>query len=90
MITVLGPVGLDEACLCRKLGSAKIFSIDVMQERMQLARKLGHCEETIKAGPDNVSEVSKLTRAMTSSARSIAQPNLRLAPPANGAPCPHH
>ena len=40
LITGLGPVGLATAALCRKLGASKIIGIDVVAERMKLARDL--------------------------------------------------
>lgn len=61
LITGLGPVGLATAMLCRKLGAEKIIGIDVVPERMQLARDLGLCDETLASGPDNVKEVLSLT-----------------------------
>lgn len=61
LITGLGPVGLAAAALCRKLGSRRILGIDVLPGRMQLARELGLCDEVIASGPDNVSEVRRLT-----------------------------
>jgi threonine dehydrogenase-like Zn-dependent dehydrogenase len=61
LITGLGPVGLATAALCRKLGASQIIGIDVVEDRMQLARDLGLCDETLKSGPDNVADVLKLT-----------------------------
>jgi threonine dehydrogenase-like Zn-dependent dehydrogenase len=61
LITGLGPVGLATAALCRKMGASKIIGIDVIEDRMKLARDLHLCDETIKSGPDNVEEVKKLT-----------------------------
>jgi len=61
LITGLGPVGLAAAALCRKLGAAKIIGIDVVVERLKLARDLGLCDETIQSGPDNVEDVRRLT-----------------------------
>jgi len=61
LITGLGPVGLATGALCRKLGANKIIGIDVIDERLQLARDLGLCDEVLKSGPDNVAEVKKLT-----------------------------
>ena len=60
-ITGLGPVGLATGALCRKLGARKILGIDVVPERMKLARDLGLCDEILPAGPDNVAEVLLLT-----------------------------
>lgn len=61
LITGLGPVGLATGALCRKLGANKIIGIDVIDERLQLARDLGLCDEVLRSGPDNVAEVKKLT-----------------------------
>src|SRR5450631_491654 len=61
LITGLGPVGLATAALCRKLGASKIIGIDVIEERMRLARDLGLCDEVLASGADNVSQVKKLT-----------------------------
>jgi threonine dehydrogenase-like Zn-dependent dehydrogenase len=79
LITGLGPVGLAAAALSRKLGAQKIIGIDVLEERLELARKLGLCDETLAAGPDNVSEVKALTggfgaeRAVECSANAAAR-----------------
>ncbi|HXA52901.1 MAG TPA: zinc-binding dehydrogenase, partial [Candidatus Acidoferrum sp.] len=61
LITGLGPVGLATAALCRKLGAPLIIGIDVVPERMALARDMGLCDEVLAAGADNVEEVRKLT-----------------------------
>ncbi len=79
LITGLGPVGLATAALCRKLGAQKIIGIDVVEERMQLARKLGLCDELLAPGADNVSQVRDLTgghgveRAVDCSAHAAAR-----------------
>lgn len=61
LITGLGPVGMAAAALCRKLGAQRIFGIDVLPERLQLARDLHLCDEAIPSGPENVSEIFALT-----------------------------
>ncbi len=61
LITGLGPVGLATAALCRKLGANKIIGIDVIKERLDLARSLGLCDEVLASGADNVAEVRALT-----------------------------
>lgn len=61
LITGLGPVGLAAAALCRKLGAQQIIGIDVAQERLDLAKKLGLCDVLLAAGPDNVTAVRDLT-----------------------------
>ena len=61
LITGLGPVGLATGMLCRALGARQIIGIDVVEERMQIARELGLCDEVLPAGPDNVAAVKGLT-----------------------------
>ena len=79
LITGLGPVGLAAAALCRKLGAHRIYGIDIVPERMRLARNLELCDEVIPSGPDNVAEVRRLTggrgveRAIDCSANDIAR-----------------
>ena len=41
LVTGLGPVGLATAALCRKMGAQRIIGIDIIQERLELARHLG-------------------------------------------------
>ena len=61
LVTGLGPVGLATAMLCRAMGAGFIIGIDVIDERLTIAQNLGLCEKVLKAGPDNVAEVKKLT-----------------------------
>jgi threonine dehydrogenase-like Zn-dependent dehydrogenase len=62
LITGLGPVGLATAALCRKLGAEKIIGIDIIDDRLKLARDLGLCDHVLMSGPRNVEEVRDLTR----------------------------
>jgi threonine dehydrogenase-like Zn-dependent dehydrogenase len=64
LITGLGPVGLATGALCRKLGAQKIIGIDVVPERMKIAKDLDLCDEVLMSGPDNVAEVKRLTAGM--------------------------
>src|SRR5437588_1080885 len=57
LVTGLGPVGLAAAALCRKMGAQRIIGIDVIPERLEIARKLGLCEVGLSAGPAYVREV---------------------------------
>ena len=61
LITGLGPVGLAAAMLCKALGANQIIGIDVIPERMEIAKSLKLCDQVLTAGPDNVAEVMQLT-----------------------------
>ena len=61
LITGLGPVGLATAMLCRKLGAQKIIGIEAVEERMNIAKEQGLCDEVFAAGPDNVAQVMDCT-----------------------------
>ncbi len=61
LITGLGPVGLATGALCRKLGAKKIIGIDVVPERMKIAKDLGLCDHVLVSGQDNVEQVRELT-----------------------------
>lgn len=79
LITGLGPVGLATGALCRKLGANFIVGIDVLDDRLKLARDLGLCDEVLRSGPDNAAEVRRLTggrgveRAVDCSANDAAR-----------------
>ena len=79
LITGLGPVGLATASLCRKLGAQSIIGIDIVPERLQIAKSLKLCDVVLEAGPDNVTQVKDLTggsgveRAIECSANAAAR-----------------
>ncbi|MGO9862472.1 MAG: zinc-dependent alcohol dehydrogenase family protein [Terriglobales bacterium] len=79
LITGLGPVGLAAAALCRKLGAPMIIGIDVLPERLQLAKDLGLCDVVLSAASGNVAQVKELTggygveRALDCSAHATAR-----------------
>ena len=50
LITGLGPVGLATGMLCRAMGAPLIIGIDVLEERMDLARDLGLCDTVLARG----------------------------------------
>jgi len=47
--------------LCRAMGSTLVIGIDVVEERLRLARDLGLCDTVLASGPDNVDQVRALT-----------------------------
>ncbi len=61
LITGLGPVGLASAMLCKAMGAQKIFGIEVIEDRISIAKNLGLFDEVIKAGKDNVQQIKDLT-----------------------------
>jgi threonine dehydrogenase-like Zn-dependent dehydrogenase len=64
LITGLGPLGLAAAALCRKLGAPHIIGIDVVEERMNIAKGLGLCDHVLRAGTDNLAQVRDLTSGL--------------------------
>ena len=62
LVTGLGPVGLATAMLCRAMGARFVIGIDVIDERMKLAKELGLCEIVLRSGPDNVARSEKIDR----------------------------
>ncbi len=61
LITGLGPAGLAAAALCRKLGAQKIIGIDLLTERLQIARHFQLCDVLLNTAEGNVSQVRDLT-----------------------------
>jgi threonine dehydrogenase-like Zn-dependent dehydrogenase len=61
LMTGLGPVGLATAMLSRAMGAQKIFGIEIIEDRIYIAKSLGLFDEVIKAGEDNVQQIKDLT-----------------------------
>jgi threonine dehydrogenase-like Zn-dependent dehydrogenase len=61
LVAGLGPVGLATAMLARAMGAGRVIGIDVLPDRLALARSLKLCDEVLSAGPQNVAEVRDLT-----------------------------
>jgi threonine dehydrogenase-like Zn-dependent dehydrogenase len=61
LITGLGPVGLASAMLSKAMGAQKIFGIEIIDERITIAKNTGLFDEVIKAGDDNVEQIRDLT-----------------------------
>jgi threonine dehydrogenase-like Zn-dependent dehydrogenase len=61
LVTGLGPVGLAACMLARAQGASRVIGIDLIPERMQLARDLGLADAVLTAGPGNVAQVRELT-----------------------------
>jgi len=61
LVTGLGPVGLATAMLAKALGASKIIGIDLVPERLELAKKLGLCNEVLVSSEGNVEQIRDLT-----------------------------
>jgi threonine dehydrogenase-like Zn-dependent dehydrogenase len=61
LVTGLGPVGLAALMLSKAMGASMTIGIDVIPERLEIAKKLGLVDHVILAGPDNVDEIRALT-----------------------------
>ena len=64
LVTGLGPVGLATAMLCKAMGAQKIIGVEVIDERIRIARDLGLFYEVLKTGAGNVRQVKDLTGGM--------------------------
>ena len=47
--------------LSKALGANKLIGVDVVEDRLEVARKLGLADHVLKSGPDNVEEIRSLT-----------------------------
>jgi len=61
LVVGLGPVGLAALMLSKALGANLLIGVDLVQERLDLARELGLADHLLLAGPDNVAEIKALT-----------------------------
>lgn len=61
LVTGLGPVGLAALMLSKAMGASMTIGIDVIPERLEIAKKLGLVDHVMLAGPDNVEQIRSLT-----------------------------
>jgi L-iditol 2-dehydrogenase len=62
LVVGLGPTGLTQIQLIRKMGASTVIGVDILPQRLEMARKLG-ASETIDSSSRDVPEyVTKLTR----------------------------
>ncbi len=79
LVTGLGPVGLATAQLCKAMGAQKIFGIELLDERITIARNTGLFDEVIKSDTTNVEQIRDLTagygveKSVDSSANATAR-----------------
>lgn len=61
LVTGLGPVGLATCMLVKAMGADQVIGIDVVPERLQIAKDLKLADHVLASGPDNVAQVRQLT-----------------------------
>jgi D-arabinose 1-dehydrogenase-like Zn-dependent alcohol dehydrogenase len=57
LVVGLGPVGLTALMLAKAMGANKLIGVDVVDERLEVAQKLGLADHVLKAGADNVEAI---------------------------------
>jgi len=61
LVVGLGPVGLAALMLAKAMGAEKLIGVDVAQERLELARRLGLTDHVLRASEDTVAQILELT-----------------------------
>ena len=61
LIVGLGPVGLASAMLARALGARRIFGVDIVEARMNLAREKKLCDYVIASDSSALEKIRDLT-----------------------------
>jgi threonine dehydrogenase-like Zn-dependent dehydrogenase len=61
LVIGLGPVGLAALMLAKAMGANKLIGVDTVDERLEIAQKLGLADHVLKAGSENVGEIRSLT-----------------------------
>jgi len=61
LVVGLGPVGLACLMLCKALGANKLIGIEMHDERIELAKKLGLVDVVFKPSENNVDEIKAIT-----------------------------
>lgn len=57
----LGPVGLAALMLAKEMGATKLIGVDVVDDRIELAKKLGLIDVAIRAGDDALQQIKDAT-----------------------------
>lgn len=64
LVTGLGPVGLAALMLSKAMGASKTIGIDIIDERLKIAKEMGLADHVLKAGRDNVQDILDMTGGM--------------------------
>jgi len=62
LITGLGPVGLATLMLCKALGANKLIGVDIVEERCNIAKKLGLADVVFISDKDTLKKVMEATQ----------------------------
>src|SRR5712692_2464397 len=62
LVVGLGPTGLTQIQLLRKMGASTVIGVDILPHRLEMARKLGASETIDSSSSDIPEHVAKLTR----------------------------
>ena len=79
LVTGLGPVGLATLMLAKAMGANKLIGVEMIDYRIELAKKLGLVDEVFKPGDDTLQKIKDLTgghgveRAIDTSANDSAR-----------------
>jgi len=61
LVVGLGPVGLAALMLAKAMGSTRLIGVDVVEERIALAQKLGLVDVAIRAGDKALEQIKEAT-----------------------------
>ena len=61
LVVGLGPVGLATLMLCKALGANKLIGVEMSDDRIALAQKLGLVDHVFKPGDDTVEAIKAVT-----------------------------
>jgi threonine dehydrogenase-like Zn-dependent dehydrogenase len=61
LVVGLGPVGLAALMLAKAMGANKLIGVDVVEDRLEVARTLALADHVLKSGPENVEDIRSLT-----------------------------
>jgi L-iditol 2-dehydrogenase len=81
LVVGLGPTGLTQIQLLRKMGSATIIGVDILPHRLEMAQKLGADETVDPSSKDVPEQVTKSTRVGVDLA-IVSTGNQKAIPPA--------
>lgn len=61
LVVGLGPVGLAALMLARAMGANKLIGVELIDERIEVAKKLGLAHHVFKPGPDALQQILDVT-----------------------------